>query len=215
MKAHEEAPGAGGTGGGDQEDTGSVSTLPPTGDNSGQPAQAHGRTAPGDPPQERNSREEADTQLLGALLRATTATEVHAMVHAVPAEAFEHRLDQGIWRAGQALADSGIADPARVVQTVVAGGLWPRDLHHEVTVRVIEAIEVARFDSHEWRTPAVDVLTGYARRVTASRLALLATALGSARPCEIGRDLFAVAEFVETIVGWIGHIERPRQVVAA
>ena len=157
----------------------------------------------------------SETQLLGAMLRCTTAAEVQEIMWVIPSAAFEHRLDQGIWQAAMALADHGGADPARCVQVVVAAGLWPRDLHHEVTVRVIEAIEVARFDSHEWRTPAVDVLTGYARRVTASRLALLATALGSARPCEIGRDLFAVAEFVETIVGWIGHIERPRQVVAA
>ena len=156
-----------------------------------------------------------DSQLLGALLRATTAAEVHAMVYAVPAEAFEHRLDQGIWRAGQALADNGIADPARLVQTVVAAGLWPRDLHHEVTVRVIEAIEAARFDPHEWQTPAVDVLTAYARRVTASKLSMVAVVMPSATPREIGRQLFAAAEFAETVVHWIDHVVQPPQVVAA
>ena len=156
-----------------------------------------------------------DTQLLGALLRATTATEVHAMVYAVPAEAFAHRLDQGIWTAAIALADNGIADPARTVQTVVAAGLWPRDLHHEVTARVIEAIEAARFDPHEWQTPAEDVLTDYARRVTASKLALVASGLPSAAPREIGRQLFAAAEFAETVVHWIDHVVQPPQVVAA
>lgn len=157
----------------------------------------------------------SETQLLGAMLRCTTAAEVQEIMWVIPSAAFEHRLDQAIWQAAMALADHGGADPARCVQVVVAAGLWPRDLHHEVTLRVIEAIEVGRFDSHEWRTPAVDVLTGYARRVTASRLALLATGLGSARPREIDRDLFAVAEFVGHVVGWINHIERPRQVVAA
>ena len=156
----------------------------------------------------------SETQLLGAMLRCTTAAEVQEIMWVIPSAAFEHRLDQAIWQAAMALADHGGADPARCVQVVVAAGLWPRDLHHEVTLRVIEAIETGRFDSHEWRTPAVDVLTAYARRVTAARLALLATGLGSARPQEIDRDLFAAAEFVETVVGWINHIEQPQEVAA-
>ena len=155
-----------------------------------------------------------ETQLLGAMLRCTTAAEVLEIMWVIPSAAFEQPLDQAIWQAAQALADHGGADPARTVQVVVSAGLWPRDLHHEVTLRVIEAMEHGRFDSHEWRTPAVDVLTAYARRVTAARLALLATGLGSARPQEIDRDLFAAAEFVETVVGWINHIEQPQEVAA-
>lgn len=157
----------------------------------------------------------SETQLLGAMLRCTTAAEVLEIMWVIPSAAFEDRLDQAIWQAAMALADQGGADPALCVQVVVAAGLWPRDLHHEVTLRVIEAIEETRFDPHEWQTPAVDVLTGYARRVTASRLALVANALGSARLQEIDRDLFAAAEFVETVVGWINHVERPSQVRAA
>lgn len=158
---------------------------------------------------------DADTQLLGAMLRCNTAAEVLEMVYAIPAEAFEHRLDQAIWQAGQALADAGIADPARTVQTVAAAGLWPRDCHHEVTLRVIEAIEAARFGPHEWQTPAVDVLTAYARRVTASKLSMVAVVMPSATPREIGRQLFAAAEFAETVVHWIDHVVQPPQVVAA
>lgn len=153
---------------------------------------------------------DADTQLLGAMLRCSTAAEVHAIMYAIPAEAFERGLDQGIWRAAQALADRGVADPVKTVQAVVAAGLWPRDLHHEVTGRVVEAMIAGRFDPHEWQTPAVDVLTAYARRVLASRLARLATVLPTARPHNVARDLFAAAEFVETVVHWIEHIERPQ-----
>lgn len=152
----------------------------------------------------------ADTQLLGCLVRCRTAEQVNAITYAVPAEAFTAPVDTAIWRAAEILADEGVSDPASIARTVMVYELWPKDLHHEVSVRLVDAIVQGRFEAHEWQTPAVDVLTAYARRATARHLALLATSLSSARPQNIARDLFAAAEFAETVVHWIGHVDRPQ-----
>jgi hypothetical protein len=179
---NDRAPGAGHAGGqSDQQASGSLSILASGGDTA--------------------------AQLIGVVLRCATPAEANPILYAVPAEAFEHPLDQGIWRAAQVVAAAGECDPVRVVQTVVAAGLWPRDLHHEVTVRMVDAIIQSRFDTHEWQTPAADVLTAYARRTAASRLALVANDLGSARPQQLGRDLLATAALLEAVAAGIEHIQ--------
>lgn len=179
---NDRAPGAGHTGGrSDQQASGSLTILPPSSDTA--------------------------AQLIGVVLRCATPAEANPILYAVPAEAFEHRLDQGIWRAAQVVAAGGGCDPVLVVQTVVAAGLWPTDLHHEVTVRMVDAIIQSRFDAHEWQTPAADVLTAYARRTAASRLALVANGLGSARPQQLGRDLMVTAALLEAVAAGIEHIQ--------
>lgn len=186
MRAHERAPGAGSTGGEDRAGAGSSSIVRPTGD------------IP------------AETQLLGCLLRCQTAEQVNAITYAVPAEAFTAPRDQSIWRAAEILADNGDSDPASIARTVMAYELWHKDLHHEISVRLVDVIEQGRFEAHEWQTPAVDVLTAYERRAVARQLALFAASLATARPQNIARDLFAAAEFAETVVHWIAHIEAPQ-----
>lgn len=151
----------------------------------------------------------AELELLGTMLRCQTPADVKDIMFAVPAKAFADPLNGALWRAAEALADNGVCDPVGVVQTVVAAGLWPRDLHHEVTVRVVDAIDGSRFDPTDWNTPAKEVLYAYGRRTTASKLAQVARVLPSARLHDVARDLFAVAEFAETVAYWIDHHENP------
>jgi hypothetical protein len=156
-----------------------------------------------------------ELQLLGTVLRCQTHTDVLNMTGTVPPEAFHRPLDAAIWRAAGTLADNGVADPVAVVRTVVAAGLWPRDLHHEVTVRVVDAITASRFDPHEWHTPAVDVLHAYARRTAAAKLSQVARILRGARLHTVARDLFAVAEIVQTAATKADHVDAGGQVRAA
>lgn len=155
-----------------------------------------------------------ELDLLGAMLRCQTPADVKDIMFTVPAEAFSHPLDTAIWRAAEALADNGVCDPVAVVRTVVTAGLWPRDLYHEVTVRVVDAITTCRFDPDEWVTPALDVLYAHGRRTTASKLSHVARILPSARLHDVARELFEAAEFAETVAHWIDHNEFPPGVAA-
>lgn len=148
-----------------------------------------------------------ELELLGAMLRCQTPADVRDIMFTVPAEAFGDPLNAAIWRAAEALVDNGVSDPVGVVQTVVAAGLWPRDLHHEVTARVVDAITDSRFDPHDWNTPAVEVLYSHGRRTAAAKLAQVARILPSARLHKVAADLLEVAEFVETVAYWIDHTE--------
>ena len=155
-----------------------------------------------------------ELQLLGTMLRCQTPADVLDIMFTVPPEAFADPLNAAVWRAAEALADNGVCDPVSVVQTVVRAGLWPRDLHHEVTVRVVDAITDSRFDSDEWVTPALGVLYAHGRRTTASKLAHVARILPSARLHDVARELFEAAEFAETVAHWIDCNEFPPGVAA-
>jgi hypothetical protein len=149
------------------------------------------------------SEQVRDRDLLGVMLQCQTPADVKQIMFTVPAEAFADPLNAAIWRAAEALADHGVCGPVAVVKTVVAAGLWPRDCHHEVTGRVIDAITDVRFDADDWSTPAVEVLYAYGRRTAAARLAHVARILPSGRLHKVAADLFAVAEFVETVAHWV------------
>lgn len=155
-----------------------------------------------------------ETQLLGCMLRSTSPAEIKAMTYAVPARGFDDRLTGALWAAGEQLALVNVADTATTVQIVVKAGLWPKDLHHEVTLRALEAIESARFDPAEWPHVAVEVLHGHLRRETARRLARVASILPGARVQDVVRGLLDAAEYADVVVGWIGHVSAGEGVAA-
>ena len=186
----DETPGGGPGDSGDRQGSGSSASVPPTGDDSD------------------------ELQLLGCMLRCASADEVVGMTYAVPPRVFDNRLNAAMWRAGEQLAAHGVADAVTVVQSVLVAGLWPRDLHHEVTVRALDAVEGSRFDPWEWRLPALAVLEAHVRRETARRLALVASILPSARVQDVVRGLLDAAEYAEVVVGWIGHVSAGEGVAA-
>ena len=190
MTRHKAAPGGGPGAAGDQRGARSDSMLQATSDISD------------------------ELQLLGCLLRCGSADEVVGMTFAVPPRVFDDRLNAALWRAGEQLAAHGVADAVTVVQSVLVAGLWPRDLHHEVTVRALDAVEGSRFDPWEWRLPALAVLEAHVRRETARRLALVASILPSARVQDVVRGLLDAAEYAEVVIGWIGHVSAGEGVAA-
>jgi hypothetical protein len=149
-----------------------------------------------------------EMQLLGCMLRCGSAAEIQSMTYAVPARVFSDRLTAALWLAGEHLANNNVADAATTVKVAVMAGLWPRDLHHEVTSRAVDAIEASKFDPWEWPFVALQVLDAHLRRETARRLSLVAADLPNVNPRNIVRDLLDAVEYAETVLGWMGHIDR-------
>lgn len=149
----------------------------------------------------------AELELLGCLLHAD-AEQAAEIARAVPADVFTDPLTRVAYSAAEQLAGHGApVTPPDVVAVVVHAGLWPRDLHHEVTGRVIDAYTDCLFPS-AWRVAAAQLLDAHAVRVTSAKLAQAAALLREGHLRDVAAQLHDAAEFLELVAGWSGHVRR-------
>lgn len=110
-----------------------------------------------------------EAQLVGCVLHCARGEDVLAIARAVPAEAIEDTLHRAIFGACVDLARPGRWDPASVARQVHLNG-WPRDVHGQVTGRIVDLIAECAWPS-AWQSAAAEVIETHARR----RLAVLLT----------------------------------------
>lgn len=137
-----------------------------------------------------------ETQLLGAVLAMTSPQEVQTVLDDVPAACFTDPLDQAIYTAAARMVTAGVWDPAGLARAVIEGGLWPRQLHGEVTGRIVDRIVGCLWPA-AWRSHAAAVLDNHTRRTIAEKVVGLSHTLQTADLREVARELHNAAEYAD------------------
>lgn len=103
-----------------------------------------------------------EAQLIGCVLHCPHAEAVLGIARAVPAEAIEDTLHRAIFSAAADLARLGRWDPASVARQVHLNG-WPRDVHSQVTGRIVDLLTGCAWPA-AWQHAAAEVIELHARR---------------------------------------------------
>lgn len=137
-----------------------------------------------------------EAQLVGCVLHCARGGDVLGIARVVPAEVIEDRLHHAIFTAAVDLARLGRWDPASVARQVHLNG-WPRDVHGQVTGRIVDLVADCAWPS-AWQEAAAEVIELHARRRLAAVLQRTEDALGGQPLAALEQSLTDAADIVRS-----------------